>query len=69
MSYHALAPDVGFIGLGQMGYRMAQNLLKNGKSLIAFDVASEPVNNLVKEGAVAAANPQEVSKLLVTTHQ
>lgn len=60
MSYCALSPDVGFIGLGQMGYRMAQNLLKNGKSLIAYDVATEPVQNLVKEGAIAAANPKEV---------
>lgn len=43
-----------------MGYRMAQNLLKNGKSLIAYDVATDPLQNLAKEGALVAASPREV---------
>eukprot|EP01127_Copromyxa_protea_P002419 TRINITY_DN12310_c0_g1_i1.p1 TRINITY_DN12310_c0_g1~~TRINITY_DN12310_c0_g1_i1.p1 ORF type:complete len:329 (-),score=101.54 TRINITY_DN12310_c0_g1_i1:23-1009(-) len=61
VSHATYSPDVGFIGLGQMGFRMAQNLVKNGKSVIAYDIAPESVNNLVKEGAIAAANPQEVA--------
>jgi 3-hydroxyisobutyrate dehydrogenase len=57
----ATSPDVGFIGLGQMGYRMAQNLLKNGKKVIAYDIALEPVNKLASEGATTAKSPKEVA--------
>jgi 3-hydroxyisobutyrate dehydrogenase-like beta-hydroxyacid dehydrogenase len=34
---------VGFIGLGQMGFGMAENLLKAGHDVLAYDVAAEPL--------------------------
>src|SRR5712692_8212114 len=37
------ARSVGFIGLGQMGFGMAGNLLKAGHDVLAYDVAAEPL--------------------------
>jgi len=59
--YSTKTNQVGFIGLGQMGFRMAQNLLKAGKSVVVFDVVSEQSQLLAKEGAVIAQSPKEVA--------
>eukprot|EP01126_Amoeba_proteus_P032551 TRINITY_DN3172_c0_g1_i1.p1 TRINITY_DN3172_c0_g1~~TRINITY_DN3172_c0_g1_i1.p1 ORF type:complete len:323 (+),score=78.12 TRINITY_DN3172_c0_g1_i1:81-1049(+) len=53
--------DIGFIGLGQMGYRMAQNLIKKGKKVVVYDVLSETIRSLEKEGASGATTPKEVA--------
>lgn len=45
---------VAFIGLGNMGAPMAQNLIKAGFSLTVFDLVKEAVVQLVKSGATAA---------------
>ena len=34
------ARSIGFIGLGQMGFGMAENLLKAGHDVLAYDVAA-----------------------------
>jgi len=47
---------VAFIGLGNMGAPMAQNLIKAGFSLTVFDLVKEAVEQLVKSGATAAAS-------------
>ena len=47
---------VAFIGLGNMGAPMAQNLIKAGFSLSVFDLVKETVHQLVKSGATAAAH-------------
>jgi 3-hydroxyisobutyrate dehydrogenase-like beta-hydroxyacid dehydrogenase len=54
------ARTVGFIGLGQMGFGMASNLLKAGHDVLAFDVAAEPLARLTARGGRAAANPREI---------
>jgi len=54
--------NVGFIGLGQMGLRMAQNLLKGGKSLIAYDISNESLTQIKSSGAVIARSPKEVAE-------
>lgn len=41
--------NVGFIGLGEMGFRMAKNLLKNNVRLVGYDLRSEPLSLLEKE--------------------
>ena len=51
---------VGLIGVGNMGMGMSRNILKAGHELIAYDVRSEPLETLVKEGARAAVSPREV---------
>ena len=45
---------ITFIGLGIMGSRMAQNLLKNGIDLTVANRSSEPVETLVADGASSA---------------
>ena len=52
---------IGFIGLGIMGKPMAKNLLKAGKSVVVYDVASEPVEEVVRAGAETAASPKDVA--------
>ena len=52
---------VGFIGLGNMGKPMAENLLKAGRALTVFDVFEAPVSSLVEQGAKAAKTPSEVA--------
>lgn len=57
------APDghVAFVGLGNMGLPMAQNLLAAGEKVCAFDLAPEPVATAQAEGATTAANPGEAT--------
>ncbi|MCS5591172.1 MAG: NAD(P)-dependent oxidoreductase [Gammaproteobacteria bacterium] len=49
--------NIGFIGLGNMGYGMALNLLEqcqqSGNSLIVFDIKQDVVDKLVAKGATA----------------
>jgi len=47
---------IGFIGLGNMGLPMAQNLLKAGHSVRGFDVSKAQVDALVASGGEPAAN-------------
>jgi 3-hydroxyisobutyrate dehydrogenase len=54
--------NVGFIGLGQMGIRMAQNLLKGGKSLIAYDLSHEALTQINSSGAFIARSPKEIAE-------
>ena len=54
-------PVIGFIGLGIMGKPMARNLLKAGYPLIVHNRSRAAVNELEKEGATVAVNPQEVA--------
>jgi 3-hydroxyisobutyrate dehydrogenase-like beta-hydroxyacid dehydrogenase len=53
--------DIGFIGLGKMGFPMARRLIEAGHQLIVFDQREEAVKKLVALGAVAAASPKDVA--------
>jgi 2-hydroxy-3-oxopropionate reductase len=53
---------VGFIGLGVMGRPMARNLLKRGFRLVVHSRSRGPVDELVSEGADAAASSAEVAR-------
>ncbi len=52
---------IGFIGLGNMGAPMAQNLLKAGHQLQVFDLVESAVAELVKAGGSSATTPKEVA--------
>lgn len=52
---------IGFIGLGQMGSPMALNLIKGGHSLKVFDINDAAVEQLVKQGAIAAKSPADAA--------
>lgn len=53
---------VAFIGLGNMGAPMAQNLLKAGFKLSVFDLVAESVAQLVKAGASAGSSASDAVK-------
>lgn len=50
---------IGFIGLGNMGGPMAENLVKAGHTVSVFDLSKEAVAKLVNAGAVAAQSAKE----------
>ena len=50
---------IAFIGLGNMGGPMAQNLIRAGHSLRVFDLVPSAVEVLVKDGAYAAHSSKE----------
>lgn len=67
--YSSSGYTVGFVGLGNMGGHMAQNLIKKGHPLIVYDVTAETTKALQVNGAEVAASPKEVAskcKVLVT---
>ena len=50
------------IGLGSMGYGMAQSLLRAGHRVFGIDIASEPVERLRKEGGLVAPAAEAVAE-------
>ena len=55
-------PHVGFIGLGVMGSRMAQTLLRAGYALDVFDIDRGKIAALAAAGATAADSPRDVTQ-------
>src|SRR3954469_16770860 len=53
--------DIGFIGLGKMGFPMARRLIEAGHRLLVHDQRKEAVDRLVALGAQAASSPKEVA--------
>jgi 3-hydroxyisobutyrate dehydrogenase-like beta-hydroxyacid dehydrogenase len=53
--------DIGFIGLGNMGFPMCRRLIEAGHTLIVFDVNRQAMDRLVKLGAQAAISPADVA--------
>ena len=53
--------DIGFIGLGKMGFPMARRLIEAKHALIVFDQRKEAVDKLVALGAQAASSTKEVA--------
>src|ERR1700692_879419 len=53
--------DIGFIGLGKMGFPMARRLVEAKHQLGVFDQRKEVVDQLVALGAQAASSPKDVA--------
>src|ERR1700756_1728689 len=53
--------DIGFIGLGKMGFPMTRRLIEAGHHLIVFDTRKEVVEQLVARGAEAGTSPKDVA--------
>jgi 6-phosphogluconate dehydrogenase len=45
---------IGYIGLGKMGFNMAELLLEKGHGVVAFNKSPEPVHRIAARGAQAA---------------
>lgn len=54
--------NIGFIGLGHMGHPMVVNLLSAKHTVYVYDVMSEAIESLIKEGAVGAQNPKDITQ-------
>jgi 3-hydroxyisobutyrate dehydrogenase-like beta-hydroxyacid dehydrogenase len=53
--------DIGFIGLGKMGFPMARRLIEAKHQLVVFDQRKEVMDKLVALGAQPAASPKDVA--------
>ena len=54
---------VGFIGLGNMGAGMANNIEKAGYALVVHDLKEEATHQFLERGARFAESPSEVARL------
>ncbi|HEX4616279.1 MAG TPA: NAD(P)-dependent oxidoreductase [Stellaceae bacterium] len=53
--------DIGFIGLGQMGFHMARRLIEAGHRVLVCDARREPVARLTAIGAIARDSAQAIA--------
>ena len=53
--------DVGFIGLGHMGFPMARRLIQGSHDVVAFDTRGAALERIVALGAHPAASAKEVA--------
>lgn len=55
---------IGFVGLGKMGGKMVERLLKHGHEVVAYDLSQKEIDNVVEKGAIGAKDLNDlVSKL------
>ncbi len=52
---------IGFIGVGNMGGPMAQNLIEAGHDLKAFDIVGQTLSRVVNAGAAQASSPADAA--------
>ena len=53
---------IAFIGLGNMGFPMAQNLIKKGYDLKVFDIAAPVLSKAESIGAIICSSPGEAAE-------
>ena len=53
---------IGFIGLGNVGGKLAGSLLRDGFDLTVRDLDEALVQSLVERGATSAASPKEMAE-------
>src|SRR6201747_1166555 len=58
--------DIGFIGLGKMGFPMARRLVEAKYQVVVFDTRKDVVDQLVALGAQAASSPKDVADRVET---
>ena len=56
--------QIGIVGLGRMGANIARRLRRGGHDIVAFDVNSEAVAGLAREGMKPARSLKELVELL-----
>lgn len=52
--------EIGMIGLGRMGGKMARRLIEGGHRVVVYDPTAAAVDALVKLGGVAASSPADL---------
>src|SRR5215471_2960163 len=53
--------EIGFIGLGKMGFPMARRLIEAGHRLTVFDTQKAAMDRLTALGAKAGASPKDIA--------
>jgi len=53
--------NIGFIGLGNLGSKLAATLLRNGRDLIVHDLNETAARPLLDDGALWASTPKELA--------
>jgi 6-phosphogluconate dehydrogenase len=56
--------ELGLIGLGKMGFNMAERLRQNGHKVVGFDFNAEAVRNLTAAGSVGVSSLEDLVKNL-----
>ncbi|WP_041343744.1 phosphogluconate dehydrogenase (NAD(+)-dependent, decarboxylating) [Runella slithyformis] len=56
--------QIGFVGLGKMGYNLALNLHRHGYEVVAYDVAINNITNISLEGVTPAHSLVEMCQQL-----
>ena len=56
--------QIGMVGLGRMGANMTRRLLKEGHQVVVFNKSPKPVEELVKEKAIAAGDLRDLASKL-----
>ncbi|TVQ09098.1 MAG: decarboxylating 6-phosphogluconate dehydrogenase [Bacteroidetes bacterium] len=56
--------EIGFVGLGKMGFNMVQRLLKDDHQVVAWDPSEDTVREIEKLGAIAADSLQDLTEKL-----
>ena len=56
--------ELGIVGLGRMGANMARRLMKDGHTIVAYDVSADAVKGLEGEGATGASSLEELAAKL-----
>ena len=54
--------NIGFIGLGNVGSKIAYNIIKNGYDLYIYDINKKIIKNLVSNGAILCNSINELIK-------
>jgi 6-phosphogluconate dehydrogenase len=58
--------QIGMVGLGRMGANLARRLLKGGHDCVVFNRSPKPVEEIVREGAVASSSLRDLVGKLKT---
>jgi 6-phosphogluconate dehydrogenase len=56
--------ELGLVGLGRMGANMARRLMRDGHTIVAYDVNPDAVEQLAGEGATGASSLEEMASKL-----
>ena len=58
--------EIGFVGLGTMGFHMARRLIEAGHIVVVYDSRPEAIARLTALGATAAISPKDVADRVET---
>jgi 6-phosphogluconate dehydrogenase len=56
--------ELGIVGLGRMGANMARRLMRDGHTIVAYDVSAGAVEGLAGEGATGASSLEDLAAKL-----